>query len=114
MRPLGRKRTACPDLFRKESRKTFSRATLDAHPADDSCNLPVRVLKLTQASDADKDDNADIATEEVQAAGLGEDARAEWLRSKEYLKQHIGNYVHILALDKITCLTDDIVKNAGG
>ena len=72
--------------------------------------MPTKALKITEASDAGNDDDADIATAEVKVADLGEDARAEWRRSKEYLKQQIDNCVHILALNEITDLTDDILK----
>ena len=67
-----------------------------------------------QAPDADEHNNDDTTAMEIKVADLGEDARAEWLRSREYLKQEVGNYVPILALGEITNVTNNILHIAGG
>jgi hypothetical protein len=76
-------------------------------------DLPDVVLKIMQApADADKDKKGD--TKEIKVTDLGEEERAEWLRAREFLKQQIGNYVHILVLDDVTDLTDGVLNTPAG
>ena len=45
---------------------------------------------------------------------LGEEMRAEWQRSRDFLNQQISNYVHILVYDKCTDITNDILNAPAG
>ncbi|MFM7981969.1 MAG: hypothetical protein ACKPKO_21890 [Candidatus Fonsibacter sp.] len=45
---------------------------------------------------------------------FGEDERAEWQRYREFLKQHIINYVHILVYNQCSDPTRDILLNPAG
>ena len=63
--------------------------------------MPDCVLKVFQASDTDSKKDP----QEINVADLGEDDRAEWLHARDYLRQQISNYVHIIALDNAGDLT---------
>ena len=56
-------------------------------------NLILKVLP----DDGDKKTEAAIKVSE-----LGEAERSEWLRAREYLKQQLNNYVHLIPLDQVT------------
>ena len=45
---------------------------------------------------------------------LGEEERAEWQRSRDFLKQQISNYVHILVYDECADITKAILNTPAG
>ena len=56
------------------------------------------VLKIVVSENADKKENK---AEEIKFSDLGEAQQAEWRRSREFLKQQIDNFVHLLVLDEV-------------
>ena len=85
------------------------KADADDTHADIDC-MPDCVLKVFQASDTDSKKDP----QEINVADLGEDDRAEWLRARDYLRQQISNYVHIIALDNAGDLTVAIRSTPAG
>jgi hypothetical protein len=85
------------------------KADADDTHADIDC-MPDCVLKVFQASDTDSKKDP----QEINVADLGEDDRAEWLRARDYLRQQISNYVHIIALDSAGDLTVAIRSTPAG
>ena len=76
--------------------------------------MPDNVLKIFQASgDAGTTAKTDTP-HEIKVADLRDDDLAEWLRSREYLKQQISNYVHIIAMDNAGDLTAAIQNTPAG
>ena len=45
---------------------------------------------------------------------LGKEERAEWQRSRDFLKQQISNYVRSLVYDECTDITKDILNTPAG
>ena len=75
--------------------------------------MPNIVLKIIQSSDATDKTKKDTPRD-INLADLGEDDRAEWLRSREFLKRQISNYVHIIALDTVADLTEAVLTTPAG
>ena len=69
------------------------------------------VLKIVSAKNGDKKDNM---AEEINFSDLGESQQTEWLRFREFLKQRIDNFVHLIVLDEVTDLTKEIVNTPAG
>ena len=69
------------------------------------------MLKITSLPD-----QADKAADprEINMSDLGEDERAEWQRSRDFLNQHISNYVHILVYNQCSDPTRDILLTPAG
>ncbi|MFM7981075.1 MAG: hypothetical protein ACKPKO_17330, partial [Candidatus Fonsibacter sp.] len=51
---------------------------------------------------------------EINMSDLGEDERAEWQRSRDFPKQDISNYVHILVYNRCSDPTSDILLTPAG
>ena len=72
------------------------------------------VLKIHADHDKASKDKKDDA-KEIKLADLGDEEKAEWLRSREFLKQQIHNYVHILVIDEVPGdLTEAILDTPAG
>jgi hypothetical protein len=88
-----------------------NKADADATLVDTEC-MPDCVLKIFQA--AGEEDTKNHAPHEVKLADLRDSDLEEWLRSRQYLKQQIDNYVHIIALDSAGDLTAAIQNTPAG
>ena len=69
------------------------------------------VLKVVSAENGDKKENA---AEDINFSDLAEAQQTEWLRFREFLKQQIDNFVHLIVLDEVTDLTKEIVNTPAG
>jgi hypothetical protein len=69
------------------------------------------VLKVVLAENGDKKDNA---AEDINFSDLAEAQQTEWLRFREFLKQQIDNFVHLIVLDEVADLTKEIVNTPAG
>ena len=72
------------------------------------------VLKIVPAESGDKKDKKEPKAEEIKFGDLDEAQQAEWLRSREFLKQQINNFVHLIVLDEVADLTKEIVNTPAG
>ena len=63
------------------------------------------VLRIV-AESGDQKDRKEPRTEEIKFTDLDEAQQAAWLRSREFLKQQITNFVHLIVLDE----SDDAAK----
>jgi len=82
-------------------------------PADEGTVPPSMsevVLKIVSSNNGDKADK----TEEIKFADLGEAQQTEWLRSREFLKQQITNFVHLIVLDEVADLPAEIANTPAG
>jgi hypothetical protein len=82
---------------------------------EDSTPAPPRmtgvVLKVVSAENGDEKENA---AEDINFSDLAEAQQTEWLRFREFLKQQIDNFVHLIVLDEVTDLTKEIVNTPAG
>ena len=58
------------------------------------------VLRIVPAESGDQKDRKEPRAEEIKFTDLDEAQQAEWLRSREFLKQQINNFVHLIVLDE--------------
>ena len=56
------------------------------------------VLRIVPAESGDQEDRKEPRAEEIKFTDLDEAQHAEWLRSREFLRQHINNFVHLIVL----------------
>ena len=54
------------------------------------------------------------AAEDINFSDLAEAQQTEWLRFREFLKQQIDHFVHLIVLDEVTDLTKEIVNTPAG
>ena len=72
------------------------------------------VLRIVPAESGDQKDRKEPRAEEVKFAYLDEAQQAEWLRSREFLRQQINNFVHLIVLDEVADLTTELANTPAG
>ena len=71
------------------------------------------VLRIVPAESGDQQDRNEPRAEEIKFTDLDEAQQAEWLRSREFLRQQINNFAHLIVLDEVTDLTKELVNTGG-
>ena len=72
------------------------------------------VLRVGPAESGDQKDRKDPRAEEIKFTALDEAQQAEWLRSREFLRQQINNFAHLIVLDEVTDLTKELANTPAG
>ena len=83
-------------------------------PPDENAAGPDIVLKLTKPPDDNKDKGNKEVPTEINMSDLGEEERAEWQRPRDFLKQQLNNYIHILVYDECADIAKAVPNTPAG
>ena len=68
------------------------------------------VLRIVPAESGDQKDRKEPRAAEIKFTDLDEAQQAEWLRSREFLRQQINNFVHLIVLGEVADLTKELAN----
>ena len=72
------------------------------------------VLRIVPAERGDQKDRKEPRAAEIKFTDLDEAPQAERLRSREFLRQQINNFVQLIVLDEVADLTKELADTPAG
>ena len=72
------------------------------------------VLRIVPAESGDQKDRNEPRAEDIKLADVDEAQQAEWLRSREFLRQQINNFAHLIVLDEAADLAKELASTPTG
>ena len=66
------------------------------------------------AESGDQNDRKEPRAEEIKLTDLDEAQQAEWLRSREFLRQQLNNFAHLIVLDEGGAVATELANTPAG
>ena len=72
------------------------------------------VLRIVPAESGDQKERKEPRAEDIKFTDFDEAQQAEWLRSREFLRQQINSFAHLIVLDEVADLTKEPANTPAG
>ena len=72
------------------------------------------MLRIVPAESGDQKDRKEPRAEEITFTDPDEAQQAEWLRSREFLRQQINNFAHLVVLDEGAYVAKELANTPAG